>query len=643
MKGLIALRTFGGEIPQMPADLLPDTAAQRAVNCNFTHGHLMPMKQGFLLRSMAAAVKTIYTEDAINFYTWPTQTYVCGSPMMEDAHNRVYYLDAGVLRVTTTAGMTPTGGPPGLSWKVGVPAPAAAPTLAVVELNDYPDYPGATISVDAWYEYDGRRYQEAAMTTAVVTPLREITFSMPAKGVGVPENSLVRASVQIADVAGKQIMLVNLTAGEDPVQSTSLPGGVTLTLANTSGLAYKLELAYGVVENRAYVYTNQNTWLEESGPSPAAQIDTTYVQAVAMTLAASSFTDLRPFSVFNVYRTMGSSSSYVKVRSGPETSFTESSYKASQVLGTLETLEYELPPASLEAFLLLPGGVLVGFSGNTLYLSEPYRPHSWQYNLSFPALIRGMCLSAQSIVVATAERGYAVVGSHPSSIQAPELPIPQAGVSQGAMTTLDGVAAYASHDGIVAVVGSQATLKASQKLFARDDWRARYGSILDDKSMRFAWHDGMLVATSSTTPLGFILRMDEMAAGEYTQFNHQIDATFRLPVADALYYSIGSDIYEFGGGSNLTYDWWSKDFIFPREVSLGAGYINCSGNVTLTLYRADPSDENEMIEWLEITVSSGFFRLPGGTRSRKWSVRLQGTATVNELYIARSAGELRSV
>ncbi|WOB06460.1 hypothetical protein [Piscinibacter gummiphilus] len=627
----------------MPPHLLPDTAAQEAIDCNFTHGHLMPMKQGFLLTTLSAAVKTIYTQDGLNFFTWPTETYVFDSPVLEDVHNRVYYLDGGVLRVTTADGMSPAGGPPGTSWKVGVPNPTVAPTLSVVELDQYPDYPGAEISIDAWYEADGLRYQEASMTLTVVNPLRRITYSMPARGVGVPATAEARASVLVLDTDDKQVMLINLTAGEDPVQSTSLPGGVTLTLTNTSGNAYQLDLAYGVVENRAYVYTNENTWNEESGPSPAAQINTTYVQAVDVALTASDFTGLRPFLRFNTYRTMGASPTYVKVRADADGTYIDTSYKASQVLGALETLEYEPPPAELTAAVSMPGGSFAAFNGNALYISEPYRPHSWQYRTAFPKAIRGLCLSSQSLIVATAEYGYAVVGSHPSAIQAIKLPVPQAGIAQRSMVELDGVGAYASHDGIVAVVGSRATLRASQKLFARDDWQGRYASILADASMRFAWHDGCLVATSSTRPLGFILRMDEMAAGEYTQFNHQIDATFQLPVADSLYYSVGNSIYQFAGGASYTYTWRSKDFTFSRQYHMGAGYIRSSNAVTMTLYYSNPVDENEMVEWVTMSVSPGYFRLPDGPSARRWSVKLVGTSVVEELLLGQSMGQLKNV
>jgi hypothetical protein len=69
MSAFIELRKFGGEIPQSPADLLPQWAAQEAKFCDFSHGQLNPLKQGFLLTTLAATVKTLYTEDGINFYT----------------------------------------------------------------------------------------------------------------------------------------------------------------------------------------------------------------------------------------------------------------------------------------------------------------------------------------------------------------------------------------------------------------------------------------------------------------------------------------------------------------------------------------------------------------------------------------------
>lgn len=636
---MIALRVFGGEMPQLPAHMLPETAAQEAKFCDFTHGSLAPLKQGLKLTTMSEAVKSIYTEDGLFFYTWPFEAYPCKSPVMRDEYERIYFLDAaGVLKVTTKAGLGPGGGQPTQSWKVGVPKPTAAPALAIVELNDYPDYPGATVEARSWWEFNGERYQDVIGGLLEVSRLRTYNFGPPARATGTPAGATIRGQFTVRDADGKTIWMVTLNSGDVDVRSGSVPGGISCSWTPAEGSAtdHRLEIRYGVMETRAYTTTCLNNWKEESPPGPPAQIDVTYVQAVAVTLTAVDFTGYRPLSAYRTYRTMGASPTYLLVHESTELAYTDTSHKAVDVKGSLETIDYEAPPPKLDAMIALVGGSFVGFSGNMLYMSEPYRPHTWQHQLSFQKNVRGVCQAPQALLVTTAEGCYLVSGADPASMQPYALPVPQAGIAQRSMAALDGISVFASNDGIVAVDGAQASLRGSQQLFARDDWQRRYGAILGDASMRFAWHDGSLVATSATQPLGFLIRFDGMDAGQYTQFNERYDATFQLPVADTLYYAVGKDIFAFRGGLEYAYTWHSRDYIWRRPRNLGAGFIRSSGPVTLTLY-VDGQ------QWHQMTVASGYFRLPAGRSGLRWSVKLEGTAIVSELYIARSLAELQNV
>lgn len=638
MTELIALRRFGGEAPVLPPHMLPDYAAQEARFCDFSHGHLAPLQDGFLLATMSNVVKSIYTEDGILFYTWPTEAWPVKSPVLRDNYDRVYYLDAGELRVTTTAGMQVNGGEPGSSYKVGVPRPTVAPGLALVDRDDFRDYPGATFVLTVWWEYASERYQEAAATLTTITALREYNFSAPVLDtVATPEGSVVRATLKVLDADMHPFMTVTLTAGETDARSVALPGGVTFEMTKISDLLHKLELTYGIVETRAYTYTCFNTWLEESAPSPPAMVTTTYLQDVEVSLTSVSFAGgYRPLSTYRTYRTIGANPAYLRIRDASDLTFTDTSSKGSDVLGSLETIDYEAPPPLLDAMVRLANGCLAGFHNTTLYITPPYRPHTWQYQVGFPKSIRGLCVAPNSLVLTTAEMPYAVIGATPDAMQPVELPATQAGIAQRSMTKLDTQVVYASNDGIVSVRGVQADLAQSQALFARDNWQARFGGVLADASMRFAYHDGALVATSSTQALGFVLRTDESAAGQFTRFNVRMDSMFQLPVADTLYYSVDEDIFAFRAGELLAYTWWSKDFIFTTPRNLGAGFIRCSGPVTLTVYA-------DGVAWVTKTVSTGYFRLKSGTKKARWSIKLQGTAVVEEFYLGRTFEELAVV
>jgi hypothetical protein len=214
------------------------------------------------------------------------------------------------------------------------------------------------------------------------------------------------------------------------------------------------------------------------------------------------------------------------------------------------------------------------------------------------------------------------------------LPSPQSGVSHKSMALINGAVAFLSNDGIVAVEGTHASLDLSNQFFTRDVWRTRYANDL--ASMQLAYHDGCLVAASSASATAFVARLDE-AAGSFTQLSAQYDAVFYLPLLDTMYYSQGAGVYRFRAGSNLSADWWSKDFILGYPVNFGALYIRCTGSVTVTLYA-------DSVSWYSFAAAStGYYRLPAGKKALRWSIRLQTSANVEEVAIAESMGELRSV
>jgi hypothetical protein len=282
-----------------------------------------------------------------------------------------------------------------------------------------------------------------------------------------------------------------------------------------------------------------------------------------------------------------------------------------------------------------PNGWYMGFKGNDLYMSEPYRPHAWPYIQKFPHAIRGVQAIQGGAVITTAGGVYLLNGSYPAATSQMKLDLPQPGISQRSMTEIDGAVAYACHDGFALISGASATMMASQKLFTRKKWREQYGDILDDNSMEMSFYDGCLITTSSTQPKGFALRLDE-DVGAFTRLDVRMDAMFQLPINDALYYSVGSSLYTFRTGSNQTFVWWGKDFIYQKPQTFGAGYIRCDGPVGLTLYADD-------VQVHTATVSSGYFTIPDINGALRWSVKLSGSSKVYELQIARTMKELRDV
>lgn len=662
---LIGTRSFKGEVPRLKPYLIGDVNAQRAIDCDFANGSLKPLRGGFLLRNMVNnPVRGIYTEDGINFFTWSAETFAFQSPVIDDTYGRVYYLtpSEGVFRATTKAAMSVSGASPsgGNTFTTGVPRPAVAPSLSVVNnrtvaIPGYPvmpDYPIYSILIEAWWEdSSNRQYARTNAPFSASIELEEYTVTKPVKpeegDAGLPtgydpETLRLCMRLKLTDTtAGSEILTVSAKVGS-PGRSSALPGGIEVSVEDDGGAAAKLRIKWGIAETRAYTYTYRNTWEEESAPAPAETISLTYIQTVRIEVTPGVFTGYRPFDSYQLYRTYGANGSYLPLTMiSPGPVFMDGFANPDPGGEALQSTNWTPAPTGLQGIDLTANGWFVAFKGNTLYMSEPYRPHAWPYNMTFPKNIRGVRVGQQSIVVTTAEGVHIVAGAHPSAAQSIKLSIPQAGIAARSMTNVDDAVAYASRDGFVMVAGSSASAQMSQQLFDRDTWKRYVGTQLSDASIRFAYHDGALVSTSATTVStpgevqGFLLRMED-DAGSLTRLSSRYDSTFYLPVADSLYYSSGSAVYQFRGGDPMQFDWWSRDYIFPMQETFGAGYIRCTGTVDLEVYADD------VLVATKAGLSTGHFRLHGQMpRKLKWSYRLRGTGEVFEFFLARSMMELQ--
>jgi hypothetical protein len=648
---IIALRSFLGEIPKLPANLLPEQAAQLSANVDHSRGYLKPLKDGSILKTVGVAgwtaggatVRSMYTKEGVGWYTSSEQNVdYYRSPVIDEIYDRIYFITSGAFKVAEWDFSQTEGGPPASSVLAGVPTPTVAPTLELIDLTTLPDYPSATFEFNYWYESEGIRYQYATATTSTITALKKFRFTPAAMDSTTPEDANLNVAVKCMD-GTKQLFNINTSYGAAVAGRTqALPGGIELTLSQATTTQYDIDLSWGVIETRAYLYTMENTYNEESAPSPATLISPTYIQKVRITTTRPLFTGYASYSDTNIYRTFGGTAGYLKIEATSVSTnvYDDGTHKASNIGTALKSAEWLVPPTSMFGLELMPQGWFTAYNGNILYMSEPYRPHTWPYSITFPEAIRGTCVGAQGLVVTTFSETYLVSGAHPGSAMQNKLTIPVGGMSQAGMCNIEGVVAFVSADGIVLADGMRASLEFSHKLFTREEWRERYSDIL--ATMKLAYHDGFLIASSylqdASGHYGFIVRADE-ATGAYTRFNKQINVMSRQPVFDALYYTTtddgvsGRNIYYFNEGSALEYEWHSKDFIFPQSVKFGAFYLRSSGSVELEFYR-----DGTLIH--SITATSGYYRLPPGEGLR-WSVKFTSTAEVYEFVMAQTMAELR--
>lgn len=150
-------RRFRGQIPRVPARILPDENAARAEDCWLDQMQVAPIPE---LQPVAgvpafdANVRSIWRFDANRWFQWPHDVDVVRAPVYNDASNRTIWTQGGSGTPQQTSTTIMQGGgfaSPGLpiSRRLGVPAPTHAPSVALGAAPDPAD-PNAQGESHAW-------------------------------------------------------------------------------------------------------------------------------------------------------------------------------------------------------------------------------------------------------------------------------------------------------------------------------------------------------------------------------------------------------------------------------------------------------------------------------------------------------------
>lgn len=128
--GVLRIAMFGGRIPRLAPRLLPDTAAQQAMNARLTSGELRPWWQPKKIATVELAYpKSVYRywhKGVAKFLAFRRATTVVESALINDAFDRIYYANSDGFFITTKDDIE--NGVPAV--RAGVPSPIA-PSFAV--------------------------------------------------------------------------------------------------------------------------------------------------------------------------------------------------------------------------------------------------------------------------------------------------------------------------------------------------------------------------------------------------------------------------------------------------------------------------------------------------------------------------------
>lgn len=677
---VISLTKFTGEIPKLPRHLLPDNAAQLAVDCDFSRGDLRPLRGGFLITQVAANTKSIFTKDGLTFFSWPTEVDAFEGPVINDQFNRVYYLENGEVRVTSDNFTNFGGGPPTTSFRVGSKPIIGGSGLLATE-RKFPGDASLELKIVVWYELGRQKYSETEVNPVEFGVLNGVEFEQPDEIIFTAQDqqelSALRAKKQrsqqfrseetfteeeqarldeleelriglVPNNAIRKVRVTILYAGNENIYTLTegqtgiyngVPGGVELRYTDL-GDKGRVEYEWGIVGEFVFAFTQVNQYGEESEPTVVATLAMSYIDQVQFSILLDRDPTYNPVKEAVLYQSNLNGTGLDGRRTipavVPDLNFLHSPYEpATPGLGTLQSEGYFLPPANGSKLEILPNGYFALAVGNDLHFSEPYRPHAWPYTITFPHRVTGLAAGEQQLLVLTTAEPYVVGGVHPDSVTQQRLPDIQAGTSKQGVSYSNGLLSYVSRDGVVAVNGSTSTLQYSRNFFTREGWRDRYNSVLS--SMILSNHDGYLVGANPNDDNGFVMRIGEGDEVSYTQYRERIDGMRILPITDTAYYIQNGGVFEFGGGGKKELTWRSKEFLFDRHQKFGAAYINTdnSGPVELTLFADDEQVYTTTIRDEE------FIRLPSGFRGLRWSIQFKTSAIIYTYSMAETMRELQ--
>lgn len=432
---------------------------------------------------------------------------------------------------------------------------------------------------------------------------------------------------------------------------------------------------------RSYCYTYFNAFDEESAPSiPSAVVsgasDGTWTITGLPTSAPANPAGVNypPVTGVRLYRTSTGANSGAQFYLDNEWLFgsvpspyvdTVSDTTVVNNL-TLISASWGNPPTGLDGLTALPGGMLVGFTDNTVHFCEPNRPHTWPagYDQSVQYTIVGFGVWQQSLVVLTKGFPSTGAGNSPSNYVFTTVRVPEPCISRGSIITdLMGVY-YASQNGLVMLnyFGMQnQTLSTMTKNIWLNDF--------DATQIIACRHRSQYLAINGTG-VGFLIEYADQKAG-IVHLNTFSGATsvWNDEFSGDAYVCVGPLVYRWDSPNtgNLVYRWRSKQFYGIAPINLGAAQVSLDPDIlTVTAPATPPMDNGDTSLLLPTGVNAVFnlyagpdgqhliytrhlklvreiFPLPSGFKSYDWQCEVVSRVGIRSIELASTMRELRDV
>lgn len=680
------LQSFGGMLPAVDDRLLADQQASYTENVWLYNGTLEPLKEQVLVHTLASPTTSTvfripqagYGKDDIATSFWMEfeniDTDVVRSPVAEDQYERYYWAASSHAPRYNTQARILAGQAP---FTLGVPAPENAP---VVSLGGAA---GGFRPARGGYTLLGKN---ANLTVNAATPRRlaaeKVTYGVTGQPGGF---NLMRKIPQ------KQYRLDAFTS---PRGAYSLTGNEAILNASTSitdpGVSSGGSGSIDVV--RSYVYTYVTEYGEEGPPSPprtqqGAQAADWTIQCSAPTADQALNRNLKSI---RIYRSITSSQGiatyfFVTELALPTTIFIDGIDDEIVVANNqLTTTGYTAPPTDLKGMVMMPNGMIAGFTDKEVYFCEPYRPHAWPaaYAMTVDFPIIGLGVLGQSLIVCTSSSPYVMTGTRPDNVASSKLSAIEPCMSKGSIVSTENGVYYASPNGLV-LVRPGALQIVTKNIIDKRAWLENLFVSL----IRAGWIGDAYYCYGPTRVGGFDSGAFDSGAFDIPGLSENFDGALIDATDNRVAYTVMSTpqpvlnvIQDVWSGEILvvrsdgvflmdvtddapfgTFLWRSKIMQTPMKKNIGVARIHfetLAGAPTLnpvpntSLVQTLAADQyglfrlyadGDHIYTREIRSSGEIMKLPSGYKADFWQFEIEARVRIFSVEVASSAKEMKQI
>lgn len=388
-------------------------------------------------------------------------------------------------------------------------------------------------------------------------------------------------------------------------------------------------------DTRAYTVTYVSARGEEGPPSlPSGTVDVLDGQEVNLTNLPVAPTGNYNITNKRIYRTSTASgdTDYLFVAEIPVAQATLTDTLASENLGgVLPSVDWYAPPDEMIGLISCANGVLAGYKGKELYMSEPYLPHAWPYSITLDQSIVGIVAIRGGLVVSTTGQPVIVSFTNPAAASQIEIQSPRSCVSSRSMVDMGEYALFATAEGIVAVDGTGQAPLITMNVIDKYEWQKLNPETIHAYRLE-NWYVAFYEGENGNA--GFAIT----ANGDgYVELDFYATAGYTDRNTASLYLVIGGNIVKWDDDENnlLTYLWRSATILLPKPKNMAVARVDAETYpVVFSIY-----DDGVHINTRSVNSNNPFW-LPANYLTRRFHIELSGVNTVRRVMVAESIEEL---